>query len=445
MEQPEDFFGHGLVAYASRLRRRDFTAHAATSACLTRIGETNDKLMSFVHVAEEAAIESAREADRLLAEGTDLGPLMGVPIAVKDLYSVGGMPTRLGSRLDFSDVLEPEGSLVQALRRAGCVILGKTRTTEFALGGINFSQPTPWNPRDPAVHRSPGGSSSGSAVAVAAGQCAFAIGSDTGGSVRQPAALCGLTGYKASAKEWRADGVFALSPTLDSLGWITRSAADTASVYSALGGAELPSVSVRGLRLGMPGLAFPHELDADIAEAFTAAVGKLTQAGAEIVALDLPELRDADGIASIVAMEFIERIGWARLEAQWDLIDPVPRARLSARLERAEYDKLLDRRRRLIDAAREVMRAAALDCWIMPTVPHRATPHAEINDLEAATRWNSRTFRITRLANILDQCAISLPLPLTNGLSAGLQISCRAGEDGRLLGTACAIESLLRE
>src|SRR5262249_37326030 len=156
----------------------------------------------------------ARGVDRLLASGTDLGPLMGVPVTVKDLFTVEGMGRpKLGSALDVDDLVEPEGAFIRRLKRAGCIILGTTRMTEFAFGLVNLPEPPPWNPCDLQVHRMPGGSSSGAAAALAAGMCALSVGSDTGGSVRHPAAMCGLVGLKTTVGMWPTDGVFPMSTT----------------------------------------------------------------------------------------------------------------------------------------------------------------------------------------------------------------------------------------
>ena len=189
-ELPADpFVPGGIAAFAERLRRGEITAEAAASAYVERIELLEPRLQAYEYIAADQALETARSLDRLLAAGTDLGPLMGVPVAIKDLYAVKGMPTTAGSNVDVSEFIGDEGSFVKRLKRAGCVILGKTKTVEFALGAGNHHRGTPWNPWDGKTHRAPGGSSSGSAVAVAAGLCAFAIGSDTGGSVRIPAAL----------------------------------------------------------------------------------------------------------------------------------------------------------------------------------------------------------------------------------------------------------------
>jgi aspartyl-tRNA(Asn)/glutamyl-tRNA(Gln) amidotransferase subunit A len=226
----------GLQALTESLREGRSTAVELTQAALARIAALEPKLQAFMHLDAAGALAQAQAIDARRAAGEDLGPLMGVPVAVKDLFTVDGMPTTAGSRLDVQDLVPKQGSFVNALQRAGCVIVGKTRTTEFALGGFNLDRAPPWNPCDMHVQRMTGGSSHGSAVAMAAGLAGFTVGSDTGGSVRWPAALCGVVGYKASARHWPCDGVFPLSPEMDSIGLFTQTAHDAAWVQAALGG-----------------------------------------------------------------------------------------------------------------------------------------------------------------------------------------------------------------
>ena len=214
---PDPLESGGIAEYGKRLRAGDIMAEASTVAYLDRIEALDPKLGAYEYVAGEQALKAARALDSLLAAGTDLGPLMGVPVAIKDLFAVEGMTTHAGSNLDLSDVIGVEGSFVKRLKRAGCVILGKTKTVEFALGTTGISKPrgTPWNPWDAKVHRVPGGSSSGSGVAAAASLCGFAISTDTGGSVRLPASFCGVFGLKTTVGLWPTDGVFPLPPDLD--------------------------------------------------------------------------------------------------------------------------------------------------------------------------------------------------------------------------------------
>ena len=216
---PFEFFG--LRKFGRRLRSGEMTAEAVTRAYCARIQLRDPKIGAFKTIVAEQAIEAARGIDALLRAGTDLGPLMGVPVAVKEIFSIDGLPYGAGSELDLAEMTPPQGPFIDKVKRAGCVILGTTRTTEFAGATININKPMPWNPADEEVKRVCGGSSHGSAAALAAGLCAFSVGSDTGGSVRLPAALCGVFGFKPTAGAWPTQGVFALSPTLDSVGVFT--------------------------------------------------------------------------------------------------------------------------------------------------------------------------------------------------------------------------------
>ena len=183
MNYPNDPMAEGGIAvFAEKLRSGHITISGVTRAYLDRIEALDGKLGAFQYVAKDEAIAAAEAMDKLLAAGTDLGPLMGVPIGIKDIYAVEGMPITNGSLFDATNITGPEGRFVTGLKQAGCIILGKTKTVEFALGatGVNEARGTPWNPWDLSSHRTPGGSSSGSGVATAAGLCAFAMGSDTG-------------------------------------------------------------------------------------------------------------------------------------------------------------------------------------------------------------------------------------------------------------------------
>ena len=225
--------GSSIEELGSKLRNGSITCFELTQIYYKRINILNSHLHAYIYINEEKALSWADGIDKLIKCGVDLGPLMGIPIAIKDICSVEGMPTTNGSQIISDDITGPEGSLVKKLKSLGCVILGKTHTVEFALGatGLNKHRGTPRNPWDEKVHRMPGGSSSGSAVAVASGLAAFAIGTDTGGSVRIPASLNGIIGLKTTKNRWPTDGIFPLSPTLDTPGPIARSVKDTKLIF----------------------------------------------------------------------------------------------------------------------------------------------------------------------------------------------------------------------
>src|SRR6185437_1493177 len=396
-----------LEEFGRRLRGGGISVESATRAYLERIALLEPKIAAFVHVAEAKALEQARAIDRLLAAGTDLGPLMGVPVAVKDLLTVDGMPRpRCGSDVDISDLVEPEGGFVRRLKRAGCVILGKTRMTEFAFGLVNVKHATPWNPVDSKVHRMPGGSSGGSAAALAAGMCAFSIGSDTGGSVRHPAAMCRLFGYKSTYGMWPVDGTFPLSASLDSIGTFTRSAQDAALVYAALcSRPEPPRRALRGLRLGRPQRHYFEELAPDVSKATEEALAKLGEAGVEIVPIEVPETAEIDAVfGPVVTLELLAFLGRDRFLAAKDILDPIVWNRTVPLLDYRATDYLRARRRLdpLRRIARERMRG--LDGWITPTTPDTPVPLEEHRTPEKAAAWIRRGTRNTRPGNMFGQC-----------------------------------------
>jgi aspartyl-tRNA(Asn)/glutamyl-tRNA(Gln) amidotransferase subunit A len=445
---PDPLAADDIAGYGDRLRRGETTAEATTEAYLERIAALDPKLGAFEYVAAEQARSAARSIDKLLAAGTDLGPLMGVPVAVKDLFAVEGMPTTAGSNVDVSDTIGPEGTFVKSLKQTGCVILGKTKTVEFALGGAgtNFVRGTPWNPWDTAQHRAPGGSSSGSAVAVAAGLSAFAIGSDTGGSVRGPAAFCGVFGLKTTVGLWPTDGVFPLSRTLDTIGPLTRSAADGAIVFAALSGqATVAPMPCQGLRLGKPAPNFFEDLDEDVERCSTAMIMALTEAGAEIIDVDVPEVAELSALfAPLSACELIAVLGRERFLAERDKMDPVVAGRAALGLETTAdtYIRLLWRHRDLCRIMDE--RMEGLDGWITPTRSTVALPVTDYDTSEAGIKTASKTGLNTRPGNLFGFCGTSTPIhALGSELPVGFQVMCPAGAEERVLAIARTLEDIV--
>ena len=411
----------GLRAVSAALLEGRTSAVELTQAALARIAALEPKLQAFAHLDPARAIDHARAIDALRAAGVNLGPLMGLPVAVKDLFSVDGMPTTAGSRLEVQDLVAPQGSFVDALLRAGCVILGKTRTTEFALGGFNLDRPPPWNPCDPREPRMTGGSSHGSAVAMAAGLAGFTVGSDTGGSVRWPAAMCGVVGYKAGSSHWPCDGVFPLSPELDSIGIFTRSAHDAAWVEAALGGQPLrPLPAVEALTLAVPTQHFMDQLDEPVQRCFVAAVARLRAAGARIVEAETPEAAEIDEVfRCLVPADLLAFLGRERVSTQFDRLDAVAAARLQVAFDvRADdYAKMLARRRVVQRLVAE--RSVGIDAWLTPTVPMLPQPTADFRSVADVADWNRRATRNTRPGNLFGQCGISMPIQHLGAERAG--------------------------
>ena len=373
---------------------------------------------------------------------------MGVPVAVKDLLAVEGMPTTAGSNTDVSDLIGREGSFVTSLKRAGCVILGKTRTVEFALGGAgtNLVRGTPRNPWDTEVFRVPGGSSSGSAVAVAAGLSAFAIGSDTGGSVRGPAAFSGVFGLKTTKGLWPTDGVYPLSPTLDTIGLLAATAADAAVVLGALGGGPVPPPTApRGLRLGRPANHFFDNLDGDVERCMADALAALDAAGVAIVPVEVPEVATTDDIFyDLIAAEFIAALGRERFLETRHRMD-----RDVALWGATGLDIPADRYIQCLWRHRAVGREAPsrfrdVDGWVHPTRPLVAPPVGAFDDADAYRRLARHMAQNTRHGNIAGLCAASIPVQASGGsLPVGLQITCAPFEEAKLLSIACLIEDMV--
>jgi aspartyl-tRNA(Asn)/glutamyl-tRNA(Gln) amidotransferase subunit A len=428
------------------LAQRDLSAQQATQRYLERIHAQDEKYGAFIYVDDERALATARALDALRAAGTVLSPLHGVVVALKDHLAVEGMPTRAGSEVDIRDLVPPEGPLVRALRNAGCVIIGKTRATEFALGAYNLDRRTPWNPCDPAVHRIPGGSSNGSATAVAAGFADFAIGTDTGGSVREPAALCGLVGYRPSPGQWSIDGIFPLCPMLDTAGPLTHNATDTALIFETLTERRLPEVRIDRLRFGRPTRWYYEDLDADVARCMDQALQRLERAGVQIDPVEVPELDLVDPVfAKMITADLVATLGRERVEKNRDLFDGVVRERVANGLsiDASSYITMARRCSELAAVATERMRG--FDAWITPTTPTVPIPVAECTTVEAAAAWNRRTLRNTRPANVFAQCGITLPIAhLGSKLPVGLQLLGACGGDAKLLAVARAVEEALR-
>lgn len=447
MAKPQkDYFEHGIAAYAQDLRDGTVTATAAMKACLARIA-AYDKLDAFQVVDGERALKAAKAIDALLASGIDLGPLMGVPVGVKDIIALDGLPTTNGSRMKSDHLTGPEGPVMHALKAAGCIPIGKTKTVEFALGatGVNEARGTPWNPWDAHTHRIPGGSSSGSAVATAAGLCGFALGTDTGGSVRIPACFTGIFGHKTTVGLWPTDGVFPLSPSLDSIGPLTRNAGDAALIHAVLTGEPVPMPArLEGLRLGRPTNFFFDDLDEQVAGTVETAIVALSAAGVEIVDIEIPEAAErARLFPAIVPPELIARLTPEAFENARAHMDPVTAERAAHGLTVSAVEHLAAQYRRLELERIAAARFEGLDGWIAPTCPFMPMPVENLQHPEEAARALQAS-RNTQPGNVFKLCAASLPIhQFGAALPVGLQLMCPGGEDAELLSIAMALETVL--
>jgi len=263
-------FANGIAHWANQVRSGQLSFSATIDSCFNTIS-ADEKLDAWEITDVQAARASAEAMDALLAAGTDLGWCMGLPLAVKDIIQAEGFPLTNGSNANTADLVGAEGTLLKRLKQHGMIVVGKTRTVEFALGatGVNTSRGTPWNPNDREVRRIPGGSSSGSAVAVAANHVGLALGTDTGGSVRIPAAFCGIVGHKTSVRMWPINGIFSLSTTLDSVGPLCQTVNDAALMHTLVTGESIPpTVPIKGLRIGVPEEHFFEDLDTQVSNDF---------------------------------------------------------------------------------------------------------------------------------------------------------------------------------
>jgi aspartyl-tRNA(Asn)/glutamyl-tRNA(Gln) amidotransferase subunit A len=416
-------------------------------ACLAA-AEASDAV--FTRLYPDSARAAARHADAMHAAGVALSPLAGLPVSIKDLFDVAGETTLAGSTvLRGAAAASADAPAVARLRAAGAAILGKTNMTEFAFSGvgINPHYGTPANPADSAVARIPGGSSSGSAVSVAAGYCVAAVGSDTGGSIRIPAALCGLVGFKSTARRVPTAGAVPLSTTLDTVCAMTRSVEDCILLDRILSGDALaiPALPLAGLRLALPQAVVLDALDPHVAASFAAALARLSAAGARIVELPLSLLHEA---ASINRFSPAEAYAWHRalLAAHEDQYDHRVARRIlpGASMSAADYIDCQQRRRGWIAAMEAAL--TPFDALILPTVPLVAPPIAELEASDDAFfKANGLLLRNPSIINLLDGCAISLPCHAAGTLPVGLMLAAPAMADGHLLAVARAVSGALLE
>ncbi len=396
----------------------------------------------------DAARAAADASDARAAQGHSLGPLDGVIVSIKDLFDVAGEPTRAGSKV-LAEEAAPAAAdavIVERLRQAGAVIVAKTNMTEFAFSGIGANPHfgTPGNPHDRS--RVPGGSSAGAPVAVGDSMCEIAIGTDTGGSVRIPAALCGLVGFKPSRQRVPTDGAFPLSKTLDSIGPIARSVADCAKADAIMAGeqfAPFQPITLAGLRFGLPQGLLLERLDDLVAGAFKEAIARLDGSGVRISHEELPLLDDWVALnekGGVIPPEACA-VHRDRLRRRGADIDPNVRIRIErgCAVSEAAFAEILRERRRLV-AAMEA-RLAGLDVLAMPTSTIVAPTIAEVEDPKVFAMRNAAVLRNTGMVNFFDLCAISLPLPAR--LPVGLMLVARNGQDHRLLRIADAVHAII--
>jgi len=399
---------------------------------------------------DDARLEADASKQRV-KERRLVGPLDGRIVSIKDLFDVKGEPTLTGSVIRKTAApAKADAIVVQRLRAAGAIIIGKTHMTEFAFTavGLNPHYGVPGNAVDPT--RVPGGSSSGAAVSVAEGSSEIAIGSDTGGSVRIPAALNGLVGFKPTAKRIPLEGAFPLAPSLDSIGPLAKNVADCILADAIMAGEPpvLPvAASLDGLRVGLPVGLLLHNTEPEIAFAFDLAVTALEKAGARIVKIELDDLilalYEATRIGSIAGIEASRIHAQTWLKVSDANVDDRVKHTLAKRLDVSDeaYKRLMDTRLKLV--ADMDQRLRDIDFFVTPTTPIVAPTIASVSENPVEyDRVEALLLRNTQIANQFDLCSITLPMPVS-GMPAGLMMNARNGADKQLLSAALAVENLL--
>lgn len=429
------------------------TSRALVDEALARIADpAGEGARAFMKVYAEVARAEAEHSDTLRRAGIVRSPVEGIPVSVKDLYDVAGDVTRAGSKvLDDAPPAKFDAPAVARLRAAGAVIVGRTNMVEFAFGGLGLNPHygTPKNPFDRATGRVPGGSSSGAAVSVADSMCAMGLGSDTRGSVRLPAALCGVSGFKPTASRIPREGAFPLSWTLDSVGPLANTVACCAAYDALLAGIApepLPLVPLAGLRLMVPKCSLLDDLDPQVASAFERALSALSAAGARISHVDALEFTRAQDLYRNGGFAGAEAwlIHRKRLETRAAGYDPrvSKRVVLARDFNAADYIQLGFERAALLKEAEAL--CAPYDAMLYPTCAAIAPTIAEADRSdEDYFRLNLRVLRNTGLGNILDGCGVTLPCQAPGEAPVGLSVAGLAGSDRRVLAVAQSVEAAL--
>lgn len=445
-----DILSLSISDLGAAYRSRELSPVEVTTACLAVIDQTEPEIHAWVEVTADAALQRAAVAETELVRGDDLGPLHGVPTGIKDIFDVAGMPTRCGSPARVNDIAAAADSAsVAALRAGGAVLLGKTVTQEFAAGVISPPARNPWDPS-----RIPGGSSGGSAAALAARNCFAAMGSDTGGSIRIPAAACGVVGFKPTYASLSAEGVFPLSWSLDTVGPLAKSVADARLSWSVLAlrdAAPLETTNLRGYRIGLPGAFFMDNVQAAVRDGVMAAIDVLRSLGAEIVETPWHEAAAARAIGFLInraeTSTVHETLARAEPErfAQYNA-DLRLRVAAGGILPTELYVNSLRKRAVVRDSMENLFRENRLNALLAPTLPTTALPAADMTvtgtDLDEGigAAWT----RLTMPFNTTGQPVLAMPIGFDSaGLPIGVQFAGAPGREDELFAIGQALEQEL--
>src|SRR6202790_1911293 len=441
-----------LASLADDLESGRTRARKLVDECLARIADpSGEGARTFIHVDAEAAIEAAEAMDRLREVKAAPSRYAGIPVSIKDLFDIKGQVTRAGSRaLEDSAPAERDATVVARLRRAGFVVIGRTNMTEFAYSGIginpHFGTPKGAWRRD--VGHVPGGSSSGAAVSVVDGMAHGALGTDTGGSCRIPAAFNGIVGFKPTQRRIPLDGGVPLSFSLDSFGPLARTVHCCAVLDAVLANEPIVALQprpIKGMRLAVPTTVALDELDDAVGRTFERALETLSRHGALIERIEVPEFLDVGVIGVKGGFAAAASYAWHRylIVSKGDVYDP----RVSTRILRgesqsaADYIDLINARKSLI--ARADARIAPYDALVLPTVAIAPPVIADMADDKTFTKANLRSLRNCSLVNMIDGCAISLPVHRVCEVPVGLMLAAAGGSDRRIFELAAGMENVV--
>jgi aspartyl-tRNA(Asn)/glutamyl-tRNA(Gln) amidotransferase subunit A len=442
-----------LATLAENLESGRTSARMLVEECLARIADpSGEGARAFIHVDKESAIEAAEAIDRLRKAKAAPSRFAGIPVSIKDLFDIRGQITRAGSRaLEDSAPAEADAPVVARLRRAGFIVIGRTNMTEFAYSGIgikpHYGTPKSTWRRD--IGYVPGGSSSGAAVSVADGLAHGALGTDTGGSCRIPAAYNGIVGFKPTQRRVPREGGVPLSTTLDSFGPLARTV-DCCAVLDAVLADEpvqpLQARTIKGMRLAVPTTVAMDELDDEVARSFERALEALSRRGALIERIAVPEFLDVGVMNTKGGFAAAESYAWHRylIVSHGDVYDP----RVSLRIMRgeaisaADYIDLLQARKSLIE--RTTVRLAPYDALVMPTTANMPPRISDLADDKAFAKANTLSLRNCTLINMIDGCGISMPCHREGEAPVGLMLAASGGSDRRIFELASAVEGVIR-
>ena len=438
-----------LAVLADDLEAGRISARQLVEDCLARIADpAGEGQRTFIRVDREAALEAADAMDRLRKAKAAPSRFAGIPVSIKDLFDIRGQVTRAGSRaLEDSAPAERDAPAVARLRRAGMIVIGRTNMTEFAYSGIGINPHygTPKGAWRRDVGHVPGGSSSGAAVSIVDRMAYGALGTDTGGSCRIPAAYNGIVGYKPTQRRIPLDGGVPLSFTLDSFGPLANSVQCCATLDAML--AEEPIVPlrprpIRGTHLAVPTTVALDELDDAVAKTFERALETLSRAGAQIERIEVPEFLDVGIMNTKGGFAASESYAWHRylITSKGDMYDPRVAMRIlrGESMSAADYIDLVNARRSLI--ARAAARLAPYDALVMPTTANTPPRIADLADDKAFAVANLRSLRNCTLINMIDGCAISIPGHRDGEVPVGLMLASSGGSDRRIFELAAGME-----